>query len=90
MKQNELVSAIAAKNGLPKVGIENTLKLLGEVVQLALGAGDDVTLPGIGKLSVKANAARTGRNPRTGVEVAIPAKNSPKFSASKSLKDAVL
>jgi DNA-binding protein HU-beta len=54
-----------------------------------LQEGGEVTLPGLGKLSVKTSAARTGRNPKTGETLEIAAKNKPHFSAAKALKDAV-
>ena len=40
-------------------------------------------------LSVTTRAARTGRNPRTGEAIAIPASKNPKFKAGKGLKDTV-
>jgi DNA-binding protein HU-beta len=46
-------------------------------------------IPGIGKLTVKESAARQGRNPATGATISIPAKKSVKFSASKTIKDAL-
>jgi len=89
MNQAELISNIAANSGQPKKVVESVLKCTGEEAQAALKNGDEVTLPGLGKLSVNKRAARTGRNPATGAEIDIPAKNVPKFSAAKSLKDAV-
>lgn len=46
-------------------------------------------IPGVGKLTVKESAARQGRNPATGATISIPAKKSVKFSASKTIKDAL-
>jgi len=40
-------------------------------------------------LCVANRKARTGRNPRTGEEIRIPARKTPKFTASKALKEAV-
>jgi DNA-binding protein HU-beta len=51
--------------------------------------GDSVTLVGFGTFSVSDRAARTGRNPRTGEAITIPASKSPKFKAGKALKDAL-
>jgi DNA-binding protein HU-beta len=58
--------------------ITKTLKKKGEVV-----------LAGFGSFKVSKRKARTGRNPRTGEEIKIKAKNVPKFSAGKALRDAV-
>lgn len=89
MNQSDLVKAVADQAGLPQVGVESTLKALAAVAHKQLSTGGEVTLPGIGKLSVSDRAARTARNPRTGEEIAVPAKKAPKFSAAKALKDAV-
>jgi len=48
-----------------------------------------VTLVGFGTFKVDKRKARTGRNPQTGAEIKIKAKNVPKFVAGKALKDAV-
>lgn len=88
MNQSELVKELATNTGLPQVGIENMLKALGSVAASELGAGGELTIPGIGKLTVATRAARTGRNPRTGEALQIAAKKVPHFSAAKALKDA--
>lgn len=95
MTKQELIEAIKANAtshhgaGVSKVVIEAVLSAQGEAVSKALAKGGDITLPGLGKLSVKTRAARTGRNPATGEEMKIPAKKVPHFSAAKALKDAV-
>ena len=48
-----------------------------------------VTLVGFGTFKVDKRKARTGRNPQTGAEIKIKAKNVPKFVAGKALKDSV-
>ena len=48
-----------------------------------------VTLVGFGTFKVDKRKARKGRNPQTGAEIKIKAKNVPKFVAGKALKDAV-
>lgn len=89
MNQAELIAAVTEKTDLSKKQTESLLKIVGDVVTSALESGGEVTLPGLGKLTVKAKAARTGRNPKTGEEIEIPAKTVPHFSAAKALKDAV-
>lgn len=90
MNQNELVKAVADASGLPQTNINSVLKELAGVAHSVLGAGGEVTLPGLGKLSVITRTARTGRNPRTGEAIQIAEKKVPKFTASKALKDAAL
>jgi DNA-binding protein HU-beta len=89
MNQAELITALSAAASLTKKEADGILKKLGEVVAAELIEGGEVTLPGLGKLHVERKEARKGRNPSTGAEIDIPAKNVPKFSAAKALKDAV-
>jgi len=65
------------------------LESLADVTAGQLATEKEISLPGIGKLTTASKAARTGRNPRTGEAVQIPASTSVKFKAAKSLKDAV-
>jgi len=55
----------------------------------ALKKKGTVTLVGFGTFKVDKRKARTGRNPQTGEEIKIKAKNVPKFVAGQALKDAV-
>ena len=55
----------------------------------ALKKKDTVTLVGFGTFKVQNRKARMGRNPQTGEEIRIKAKNVPKFVSGKALKDAV-
>jgi DNA-binding protein HU-beta len=55
----------------------------------ALSSNDSVTLVGFGTFKTAERKARKGRNPQTGKEIDIPARNVPKFIPGKALKDAV-
>ena len=50
---------------------------------------ESVTLVGFGTFKSAERKARKGRNPQTGKEIDIPARNVPKFVAGKALKEAV-
>ncbi len=95
MNQAELIEAVSNQAmrhydaGVSKTVVTAVLKTLTDVTTAELKKGNEVALPGIGKLSVADRAARTGRNPQTGEEIEIAARRVPKFSASKALKDAV-
>ena len=73
---------------LPQRAVEDTLKALADQAHAAAFSGQEITLPGIGKLGVTHRAARTGRNPQTGAEIQIPAKRAPAFTPAKAIKDA--
>jgi DNA-binding protein HU-beta len=55
----------------------------------ALKKKDTVSLVGFGTFKVSKRKARKGRNPQSGEEIKIKAKNVPKFAPGKVLKDAV-
>ena len=55
----------------------------------ALKNNDSVTLVGFGTFKAVHKEARKGRNPQTGQEINIAARNTPKFIPGKALKDAL-
>ena len=65
------------------------LDSLCEVAAAELLGGGEISLPGVGKLKVKEAAARTGRNPKTGETLTIPAHKKVVFTACKELKEAM-
>ncbi|GGX07061.1 HU family DNA-binding protein [Pigmentiphaga litoralis] len=87
--KKELIDALAERTQQPKNVSEAFIDALGDALRASLAGGDEVVLPGVGKFSVKAKAAKTGRNPRTGEAIQIAARKAPAFSAAKVLKDAV-
>lgn len=89
MTKQELIDSIANKTGQSKKDIEASLQALSDTITETLQDGGDVTIPHVGKLTVKEKAARNGRNPKTGEGITIPAKRVPAFSAAKALKDTV-
>lgn len=54
-----------------------------------IAAGGKVQLVGFGTFEVSERAARTGRNPKDGSKIMIPASKTPKFKASKKFKETV-
>ncbi len=86
MNKAELIDAIATGSGLTKVDARRSLDATIEAIENALKKGDKVSLVGFGSFEIKRSEARTGRNPQTGKEINIPAKNSVKFKAGADLK----
>lgn len=89
MNKAELIDKVAAAAELNKASATRAVEAVFDGIANTLKGGDQVTLSGFGTFSVAARAARTGRNPRTGEAIAIPASKNPKFKAGKGLKDAV-
>lgn len=90
MSKSELINAITADTGESKAAVTRVLDALAKRVGQSLKDGDnDVTIPEIGKLTVKPRAARNGRNPQTGESIVIPASKAITFKPLKALKDLV-
>ncbi len=89
MNKSELIDAVANAAGLSKADATKAVDAFASTVTGALKKGDQVTLVGFGTFTVRERAARTGRNPRTGASINIPASKVPGFKAGKALKDAV-
>ncbi len=89
MNKKELVAAIADKTEMTKTNAEAVLTAITEVIIEGLAKGEEITLGGLGKFSVKERAARTGRNPQTGATIEIPASKGVGFKAAKAVKEAV-
>ncbi|GIP36342.1 HU family DNA-binding protein [Paenibacillus sp. J2TS4] len=89
MNKTDLVNNIAQKSGLAKKDVESVLNgLLGEITD-ALSSGEKVQLIGFGTFETRKRSGRTGRNPQTGKEIAIPESIVPAFKAGNKLKEAV-
>ncbi len=89
MNKNDLVAAVADKSDLSKADASKAVEAVFDCISNELKSGGDVRLVGFGTFNVTKRAASTGRNPRTGESIQIPASNQPKFKAGKGLKDAV-
>ncbi|MGI5839674.1 MAG: HU family DNA-binding protein [bacterium] len=84
MNKTELVAAAAQKAGVTKKEACQVVNALLSVIAETVHNGEDVRLVGFGSFRVRRRAARTGRNPRTGKAIRIPAKTVPVFKPGKA------
>ena len=89
MKKKDLIKALAENAGTTQADSERVLDALTDTIVRAMKRGEEVTIPGIGKLTVAQRAPKAARNPITGEAVQVPARLAPKFSASSTLKAAL-
>lgn len=89
MTKNEVITAVADRSGMTKKDTETIINTLGDIIRETLTKGEEVRFIGFGSFEVKERAARSGRNPQTGEEIAIPATKVPVFKCGKLLKNAV-
>lgn len=85
MNKAELIDAMASDAGISKAQAKKALDSFTDNVSDALKKGGRVSMIGFGTFSVSKRNARTGRNPQTGAEIQIAAKNVAKFKAGSAL-----
>ena len=85
MNKAELIDAMASGSGLTKADSRRALDAFIDATEGSLKKGERVALVGFGSFAVNKREARKGRNPQTGKEINIPAKNVIKFKAGSDL-----
>lgn len=89
MNKQQLVDAVAQNTGMTKKDSVSAVSAILDVITETLASGEDVKITGFGSFEVKTREARTGRNPKTGAPVEIPASKYVSFSAGTVLKEKV-
>lgn len=87
MTKAELVEEVAGMTQLTKKHAEIVVNTVFESIVDSLRAGEKIELRGFGSFRVRTRGARTGRNPKTGNPVDVPAKSIPYFKPGKELKE---
>lgn len=93
MNKSDLVDALADRTDMTKADSQRAIDALFDtdrgIIARTLKRQERVQITGFGTFESKQRKARTGRNPRTGETIQIPATRTPSFRAGKGLKDAV-
>jgi len=89
VNKKELIEVIAEGAGLKKVEAERALSAFEKAVIDNLKKGERIALLGFGTFTVKESKERSGRNPKTGESMIIPARKTPKFIVAKHFKEAI-
>ncbi|MCG6921857.1 MAG: integration host factor subunit beta [Acidobacteriota bacterium] len=89
MTKAELVDEIAQKADLTRKHSEVIVDAVFSSIVEALQGGDKIELRGFGSFRVRHRASRTGRNPKTGEGVLVPAKKVPYFKPGKELRELI-
>ena len=88
--KTDIVDFIADNvEGISKKQASEAFESFVEVVCMHLERGERVQVPGLGSFAPSERAARTGRNPKTGEAIQIPASKNVRFKAGKDLKSTV-
>ena len=89
MTKIDLTDCVTALGDLTRRDSEVIVETMFEAIVGALKAGDKVEVRGFGSFRTRQRNSRTGRNPKTGVSVPVPAKKVPFFKPSKELRELV-
>ncbi|MBI2374925.1 MAG: integration host factor subunit beta [Deltaproteobacteria bacterium] len=89
MNKSELVERLADRAKITKKRAEQVVNLIFEQMTDALKRGDRIEIRGFGSFTSKSHDAYTGRNPKTGETIHVPAKRTPFFKVGKELKERV-
>lgn len=89
MSKSELFEHFAERFGIKRVEAGEFFAELQQLTEQELLRCGEFVLPGVAKLVVQQREKRMGRNPATGAQVEIPAKQVVKARIAKPLKDAV-
>jgi len=89
MNRSDLIDAVARQKSLPRKRAEDAVSALFDALSEALREEQRVEIRGFGSFTVRRYDPYTGRNPRTGEAVEVPAKRAPFFRVGKELRDLI-
>ncbi|HVZ09712.1 HU family DNA-binding protein [Rhodopila sp.] len=89
MNKMDLIAAVAEETELSRIKAGEVVDAVFNAITSALKEKQEVRLVGFGTFASTVRKASTGRNPRTGEEMAIPESTTVRFKPGKGLKDSV-
>ncbi len=89
MNKSDLIETLAKETDLPLRKSEEIVNLVFDTMAAALNDGDRIEIRGFGSFMVKTYEGYTGRNPKTGSEIAVQEKKLPFFKTGKELKEKI-
>jgi integration host factor subunit beta len=89
MNKLELISVLKQRADLTKTEAAKVVEIFFDSLTEALSNEERVEIRGFCSFFIKEYKSYTGRNPKTGAKVTIPAKKLPFFKCGKELKERV-
>jgi len=87
MNKGELITRVAENADLTIAQATEVVNTLLYTIGDSLRDGNKVALFGFGTFTTRERKSRPGRNPKTGEQIIIPAKNVVKFKPGKELEE---
>lgn len=82
----ELVNEVARATRVTRKDADSMVSAILDGMVESLQRGEKIELRGFGSFRIRQRSARTGRNPRTGARVHVPAKRIPYFKPGRDLR----
>ena len=89
MTKADLIEEVVRVSNVSKKHAEIIVNTVFSSIVEALQHGDKIELRGFGSFRVRRRGSRTGRNPKTGQGVVVPAKRVPYFKPGKELRELI-
>jgi len=90
LNKTELIAVVTNRAQVTQKVAEDVISAFTDTISETLGRrGEKVVVTGFGTFEVRNRVERTGKNPRNGELIKVPAQKSPAFRAGKLLKEAV-
>ncbi|MCK4278926.1 MAG: HU family DNA-binding protein [Desulfurellaceae bacterium] len=89
LNKTELARVLAEKTDNSIKDSSQMIDALLDIIAESLSQGKEVNISGFGKFYMSKRGARKGRNPRTGEDIEIEARQLPAFKAGKNFKEKV-
>lgn len=89
MNRSEVVRGIAFKTKLTQAQAREAVDALVDMLRLAASDGEDITIAGFGKFTVREREPAVRKNPGNGQEVIVPRRKTLTFKASKQFRDTI-
>lgn len=89
MNKEKLIKEVGNRLERAPKELKKDIEIVFDIIREQLAQGQPVQIVGFGKFNVKKRKARMGRDPNTGKKMYLPETETPTFSPSKNLTNAV-
>ncbi len=90
MLRKELIDQVSTDLSLPKQDVTTALEIMLVAMKTALIEKRRIELRGFGSFSIRKRKARSTKNPKTGITMDIPERQTVHFTMSRSLKEPLI
>lgn len=90
INRRDIIKEVSSKAGVTQKSADAILGVITSLIIAGLKDGKQIAVAGFGSLKPKTRSARTCRNPKTGAQIQVAAKNTVAFKPHKAMKDALV